>query len=383
MFHTRLARSALLLAALAVVACDDDDDITDPPGTLALSVSRSTLDVTAGSSDTLTVSITRGGSFTGTVNLAIEDAPEGVTATLATPTLTGTQNSSAVTITVVAAVAPGSYPLSVTADGEGVSDQETTVTLNVIAPAVVGFSLAATDSAEVTQGDTASALVTLTRTGGFADAVAITTDSLPAGVTAVIGAPSLTGDTTTVTLTASDSAAAGSFRFFITGTADTIVRTDTVALTVVAATAAGFSLAGTPDTARVTQGASGNTLVTLTRTGGFADTVVITTDSLPAGVTAVIGAPSLGGDTTTVVLTASATATPGTFRFFITGTSGTIVSTDTIPIIVSASSIIGASRTTDPQRLVAVAGRSAVDVKVDRRRSVEPLRRDPLLDLFE
>jgi hypothetical protein len=383
-FHTRLARSTLLLAALAVVACDDDDDITDPPGTLALSVSRTTLDVAAGSSDTLTASITRGGSFTGTVNLTVEDAPEGVTATLATPSLTGTQTSSAVTITVVAAVAPGSYPLTVKAEGDGVTDQETTVTLNVIAPVVVSFSLAATpDTAEITQGDTASALVTLTRTGGFGDAVVITTDSLPDGVTAVIGAPSLTGDTTTVTLTASDSATAGSYRFFITGTADTIVRTDTVALNVVAATAAGFSLAGTPDTARVTQGATANTLVTLTRTGGFADTVVITTDSLPAGVTAVIGAPSLGGDTTTVTLTASATATPGTFRFFITGTSGSIVSTDTIPVVVSASSIIGAMRTTAPQRRMAAARTSAARANSDGRTPLEPRRGDAFLDLFE
>jgi hypothetical protein len=111
--------------------------------------------------------------------------------------------------------------------------------------------------------------------------------------------------------------------------------------------------------------------------------VVITTDSLPAGVTAVIGTPSLGGDTTTVTLTASATATAGTFRFFITGTSGSIVSTDTIPVVVSASSIIGAMQTTDQQRLVAAARNSAGRAHSDGRTPLEPRRRNELLDLFE
>ena len=282
MFLHRLARSAVLLAALAVVGCDDDDDdITDPPGTLALSVSRTTLDVTARASDTLTVSITRGGSFTGSVALSIEGAPEGVTAALATPNLTSTQTSSEVTITVVAAVAPGAYPLTVKADGDGVTDQQTVVTLNVVAPAVASFTLAGTpDTVRLAQGDTASAIVTLTRTGGFADVVVITTDSLPAGVTAAIGTDSLTGDTTSVVLTATDSAATGTFTFLITGTADTVVRTDT------------------------------------------------------------------------------------------------------IPIVISASAIIGAARTTSPLRLVAARSpraRSAVAL----RRSMQPVRGDDLLSLFE
>lgn len=486
MFLTRLARSSLLLAALAVVACDDDDDPTDPPGTVTLSVSRSALDVTAGASDTLTVTIARSGGFTGAVDLSIEGAPTGVTAALATPTLTPTQTSSAVTITVVAAVAPGAYPLIVRAEGDGVTDRETTVTLTVIAPTVAGFTLAATpDTVNIAQGGTANSLVTLTRTGGFADTVAITADSLPAGVTAAVGTPSLGGDTTTVVLTADTTAAAGTFSFFITGTADTTVRTDTVTIVVgsavagafslattpdtiniapgatanslvtltrtggfadtvtitadslpagvtaaigtpalagdtttvvlsadstaavgtftffitgtadttvrtdtvtmiLAAAVAGFSLAATPDTVSITQGATANSLVTLTRTGGFADTVTITTDSLPTGVTAAIGTPALAGDTTTVVLTASATATAGTFRFFITGTVDSTVSTDTVTIIV-ASSITGAIQTNDPLRLVASAParRTFARLNADRPRTLEPLRRSDLAEMFE
>ena len=276
MIHTRMARSALLLAALAVVACDDDDDPTEPTGTLTLNVSRTTLDVAAGSDDTLTVSITRGGGFTGPVALSITGAPTGVTATLDKSTLSATDVSSGVTITVVAAVTPGAYPLTVKADANGAPDREATVTLNVLAPSVAGFSLAVT-----------------------------------------------------------------------------------------------------PDTARVTQGATGNTLVTLTRTGGFADAVAITTDSLPSGVTAAIGAPSLAGDTTTIVLTASATATPGTYRFFVIGTVDTVVRRDTVPIVVSASGVIGALKTNSPLRLLAVTHRrSEIPIPVVQPRpSFAPLWR--------
>jgi len=283
--HTRLARSTLLLAALAVVACDDDDDPTDPIGTLTLNVSRTTLDVAAGDSDTLTVSIARGGGFSGPVALSITGAPTGVTATLDETTLSATDNSTPVTITVVAAVTPGAYPLTVRADADGAQDREATVTLNVLAPAVVGFSLAVS-----------------------------------------------------------------------------------------------------PDTAQVTQGATGNTLVTLTRTGGFADAVAITTDSLPTGVTAAIGTPSLAGDTTTIVLTASATATPGTYRFFVIGTVDTVVRADTVPVVVSASGIIGALKTNTPLRLLAAATTmpdGMVAPIAQRRRAVESPRRTNLTDAFE
>jgi uncharacterized membrane protein len=274
--HTRMARSALLLATLAVVACDDDDDPTEPTGTLTLNVSRTTLDVAAGSDDTLTVTIARGGGFAGPVVLSVTGAPAGVTAAFDKSTLGATDVSTPVTITVVAAVAPGAYPLTVKADANGAPDREAVVTLNVVAASVAGFSLAVT-----------------------------------------------------------------------------------------------------PDTARVTQGATGNTLVTLTRTGGFADAVAITTDSLPSGVTAAVTAPSLAGDTTTIVLTASATATPGTYRFFVNGTAGTVVRRDTIPIVVSASSIIGALKTNSPLRLLAARhARSDVTIPVMRRhRSPDPLWR--------
>jgi uncharacterized membrane protein len=236
----------LLLATLAVAACDDDDDITDPGGAIALSVSRPDLDIAAGSSDTLTATITRT-SFSGNVALTIEGAPTGVTAALETPTLSATQSSSVINVTVVAAVAPGEYPLTVKATGNGVAERQATITLNVLAAVESGFSLSASgDTARITQGGTTTTLVTLTRTGGFAGDVAITTDSLPAGVTAAIGTPTLSGDTTTVTLTASASAATGTFRFFITGTADTVVRTDTIPIIISASAVIGAARTAAP-----------------------------------------------------------------------------------------------------------------------------------------
>jgi uncharacterized membrane protein len=208
--------------------------------------------------------------------LSVTGAPTGVTATFDKATLSATDVSTPVTVTVVAAVTPGAYPLTVKADANGAPDREVVVTLNVVAPAVAGFSLAVT-----------------------------------------------------------------------------------------------------PDTARVTQGATGNALVTLTRTGGFADAVALTTDSLPSGVTAAVTAPSLAGDTTTIVLTASATATPGTYRFFVIGTAGTVVRRDTVPIVVSASSIIGSLKTNGSLRVLAAQpARSDVTIPVmQRHRSPDPLWR--------
>lgn len=345
MILNRMARGALLLAALTIVACDDDDDdITNPPGTLAVSVSRLDLDITAGSSDTLTVSITRGGSFQGDVDLAITGAPDGVTASLDTPTLSASQTSSGVTITVVAAVAPGEYPLTVTADGDNVTDPTTTITLTVVSASVADFSLAVSpDTIQLTPGDSTDAVVALTRTGGFADVVVITTDSLPAGVSATLDADSVAGDTAMIRLVASDTTPPGEYRFFVTGTADTVVRTDTVDVVVGSNAVAGFSLAAGADTIQMAPGDTASLDIVLSRTGGFADSVAITVDSLPVGLSAAIADSALGGDSTVVTLIAADTTAAGTYQILVSGTADTLSSTDTVYVVV-ASSVVGAAR---------------------------------------
>ena len=144
---TLSARFVGLVAAVGVVAgCGSSDGPGGDPGpnpTISISVTPSSLTVVQGGSGSVSASITRGGGFTGTVNIVTEGAPAGVTAAVSNVTTSGTTTSGTVTVSVPTSVAPGTYTLTVRASGSGVTDATTTFSLTVTAlPAIaltIGF----------------------------------------------------------------------------------------------------------------------------------------------------------------------------------------------------------------------------------------------------
>jgi uncharacterized membrane protein len=331
---TQLLRRTAVLAVFAFAACDDDDPVS-PPGTLGVTASRTDLTVTQGGSDTLTLNVTRGGSFSGPVTLTATGAPDGATVTLASPTLASGVTSTTATVTVVAAVAPGTYPITITAAGTGIStNPTTTINLTVTAAQVADFSVASSvDTLNVTPGDSATLYLRATRTGGFAGALALATDSLPAGWTVAFTDTSLAGDSTLVTLYA-DSSVTESFDLVLRGTSDTTARTDTVRVNV--AIPAGFSLGLEPDTLSLVAGTNGQVVVRANRMGGLADTVNLVIAGQPGGVTGMFGSAALDGDSTVLTIATDDTVAAGEYAIAVTGTAGTVVSTDTLYLTVSA-----------------------------------------------
>jgi cellulose 1,4-beta-cellobiosidase len=89
----------------------------------------------------------------------------------------------------------------------------------------------------VSQGASATSAISLTRTGGFADSVALSASVLPSGVTATFDPASTTGDSSTLTLTASGTAATGTAALTVTATGGGLTRTASVSLTVSASQA--------------------------------------------------------------------------------------------------------------------------------------------------
>lgn len=329
----QLLRRTAVLAALALVACGDDDPAA-PPGTLAVSASRPDLTITQGGTDTLTLNITRGGSFTGPVTLTASGAPEGATVTLASPTIATGSTSTAATITVVAAVAAGTYPITITAAGTGITpNPTTTINLAVVAAQVADFSIASTvDTLNLTPGDSGTAYVKVTRTGGHTAAVTLATDSLPDGVTATFAATS-EGDSTLVTIH-TDSTASESFNLVLRGTVDTTARTDTVRVNI--AVPAGFSLALEPDTLTLVAGTNGQVVLRANRVGGLADTVNLVVNDAPDGVSGTFGSAALGGDSTVLTIATDDTAAAGTYAVEIEGTAGSLVRVDTLLLTITA-----------------------------------------------
>jgi hypothetical protein len=193
---------------------------------------------------------------------------------------------------------------------------------------------AASGSMTITPGGAGGTdIITVTDVGGFTGNVTLATSVLPNGVTALFS-PNPTAGTSTLTLTASGSAATGGpTTVTITGTSGTLTATTTVALTV--SSTPGFTLSAAPSSVTIAAGgAGGASTITVTDVGGFTGNVTLATSVLPNGVTALFS-PNPTAGTSTLTLTASGSAAAGgPTTVTITGTSGALTATTTVALTI-------------------------------------------------
>lgn len=194
--------------------------VTAPLG-IALAASAATTTGAAGGTASLGVTLTRTGGYASDVTLAVGGLPSGVTAAFVPGILSGANVSSTLTLTIGASVAPGNYNLSLNAAGAGGVSAQTPVTLSVTA--VQDFSLAAT-AVSLAQGGTGTSTVTITRTAGFTGTVNLSLGSLPSGVSATISPSAVTGNSATISFTATAGATTGAFNTTVTGTSGSLSR---------------------------------------------------------------------------------------------------------------------------------------------------------------
>lgn len=193
---------------------------------------------------------------------------------------------------------------------------------NTTTPGAITLSLSS-GTAAVTQGQSATVNVTVTRTN-FGGDVSLTADGAPTGVTASFDPATLGGSATASTLTIAAAAGAATGTSTITvhaqGTGVT-AQTATIALTVTSSGA--FTISVDPTTLSVDQGANGNTTVTVARTGTMNGAVALTATGLPTGVTATFDPTSVaaGATTSTLTLSVGAGVAAGTTNISIKGTS--------------------------------------------------------------
>jgi uncharacterized membrane protein len=319
----RSALTALLFASITACGGSDSSGPTPPPstpGSLGVSLASFPASVIAGSQATIGITITRGGSFTGAVSLAVEGAPAGVTANLSATSLAAGVTTATLTLQVSATVAAGSYPITVRATGTGVSAASATSALLVTAAALPSFSLSAAPTAiSVVAGQQGTSTLTIARAAGFTGSVTLVAEGAPAGVTASFSASPVTGTSSTLTFTVSAATAAGTYPITVRGSGSGVAeRTATVTLTVTEA--ANFAVTLAPASASIVAGGSVDVTVNIARTGGFAGAVEFVTSALPAGVVATFSPRSTTAASTTVQLR-STTLTPlGTYEIILRGT---------------------------------------------------------------
>jgi alpha-tubulin suppressor-like RCC1 family protein len=207
----------------------------DPPGPAAdytISLNPTSASVAQGGNTTVQVTLARSGGFAGTVTLSLEAAPSGVEGTFSPMAPTG--NTSTLTITVGSSVAAGTYPLTVKGAASGVSDRTASFSLTVtVAP---GYTIVLNPTnASVAQGGNVAVQVTLTRTGGFTGAVALTLENAPAEVTGVFDPTPAPGESSILTVSVGGAATPGQYPLIVRGAGSGLAdRTATLALTVTA-----------------------------------------------------------------------------------------------------------------------------------------------------
>lgn len=406
---TRVCAAALLTI---LVGCAGESLFAPPAGAINIVLSSNTLTLAVGSTGSVTVTVTRVGTFDGAVAVSVEGLPSGVTAapiSIAAGQTTGT----ALSFTVAASATPGSSALTVRATGQGVRDVSLPLAL-IVQATPAGFTMTlSSPTMTVQQGAQSSMTITIARSGSFSGAVALAASGLPTGITASFNPASVTGTTSTLTLTASASVPAGTANVSITGSATGVTnQTASFALTVQASGGGnGVSVAfcpatGIPIWVAFQDGPIGswvratatNGVYTGTITSGRGTLAYVTTDAAGAVTTTVrygttaelrdfnavyclgatgtgktVGASLIGagGEHVVMGLGTSAVVAP-------TGTPSSFqnVADGTVDLIAARSSLVGGTRVINrlsAQRGLTPAAGSTVAVNFNGNNAVDPV----------
>jgi hypothetical protein len=362
MLHAlRLSARALVAAGLAaVVACGgggDGPSGNNNPPTITLTADPSLLTVAQRSSGTVTLTLTRGGGFSGAVTLDVTPAsPAGITATVSPTTLTGSTTTATLTVDISGSVSPGTYTVSVRASGSGVASSTAGVGVSVT-PAP-DFSLSVSPATLSTaQGSEVTAGVSIARTN-FTGRVGLTLEGAPNGVTGSFNPASAIGDISTLTVTVGATAAPGSYTLTIRGSAAGMTdKTATLRLTVTALVA--YDLTASPSTLNLMPGSRTTVVVAIARQN-FTGAVSFSAPNLPAAVSATFAPVNATGAQTTMTVDVGASAAPGAYQLAVRGTANGL--TDrllTVPLTVAAPPVASISLALAPTSMSVAQGAAA------------------------
>src|SRR5256886_4996933 len=177
-------------------------------------------------------------------------------------------------------------------------------------------------------GKSASATISLSSTGGFADSINLTAASVPTGITTSCVPSSLRGNgTSTCTLTANK---AGTYAVTISGTNGTLAHTTSIDVLVLEPD---FSLTANPNSVSFVVNGSATSTIALHSIGVFWENVSLNATSSPAGLSTTCSPAILVGPQSSICTVTSPTIS--SYTVTITGTSGTLTHTASIDVRVT------------------------------------------------
>ena len=298
----------------------------------SLSASPASQSVNQGNSTSYTVTETGINGYTGTVSYSVTAGlPAGASTTFA-PTSTTGSGTTTLTVATLATTPVGNYTLTISGT-DGVITHTTTVTLVVSTP---DFSLSVTPSSQtINQGNPTSYTITLNPISGYSGTVTFGLSGQPAGVSFNFAPPTLTGSGSTVlNITTATSTVPGTYPLTINASDGTLTHTTSV--TLVVTPAGDFQMSSSIASQTVNPGQNTGFGITISSLNGFSGTVNLSISGLPAGATGTFNPGSItGAGTASLAITTSVATPAGVYNMIVTGTSGAIVHTVGVQLIVN------------------------------------------------
>jgi uncharacterized cupredoxin-like copper-binding protein len=306
--------------------------ITNAPPTSDFSVTAtpSSQNVAPGKSTSYTVNVTPSGGFTGSVSFSVAGLPSGATSSFAPSSVSGS-GSSTMTVSASSSTPAGTYPLTITATSGSLTH---TAQVNLTVATTPDFSVTATPSSQnLAPGKSTSYTVNVTPSGGFTGSVSFSVAGLPSGATSSFAPGSVSGSgSSTLTVNASTSTAAGTYPLTITATSGTLTHTAQVKLTV-----ADFSISVSPSsqTLKATGNSKATYTVTISALGPFSANTTFRVNGLPARTSSSFSPSTVPGKgTSTLTISAKQRAPSGTYPLMVSATGGGLTHSATVSLIV-------------------------------------------------
>lgn len=201
-----------------------------PTPDFSLSTTPSSQTVTTGGGTTYATSTGALNGYSGTISLSVSGLPSGATGSFA-PTSVAAGGSSTLTVSSGTA-ATGTYTLTITGT-DGTITHTNTVTLVINPVQTPNFTISVSPASNsVKRGHSVTYTVTVSASGGFSGAVALSVTGLPSGTTGSFNPASIaTAGSSTLTVGTSVSSPRGTFTLTIKGVNGTLSHTATTTLT--------------------------------------------------------------------------------------------------------------------------------------------------------
>jgi subtilisin family serine protease len=291
---------------------------------LTVTVTPSSATAAPGGEAAYDVSLTPANGFAADTTLAVGGLTGSqASASFAPAVVPGGSGTSHLTITLSPTIAPGTYPLTVTATGGGLTR---TASASLVVPTPPDFSLGTSPSSvTVTAGGAVTATATVSALSGFGGTVALAASGLPAAVGTVTVSPTsvVAAGSAQVAVHTASSATPGTYTVTVTGTSGATSHSAAVKVVVVAP--ADFGLGVSPSAVSVPRGSTATLTVSSSAVGGFTGPVSLTLSGLPSGTTTTFSVNPIATPGTSTLRVRPGPGTPrGTYAVTVTGRSGSL-----------------------------------------------------------